>query len=69
MVRGKKNFLPPAQLLLGFGLLFRISDDSMANHVKHRIYHGDVTGTVEPKHPGDAEAEKPRSRTKTRGLT
>ncbi|KAH8662009.1 fibronectin-binding protein A N-terminus-domain-containing protein [Xylariales sp. PMI_506] len=37
MVRGKKNFLPPAQLLLGFGLLFKISEESKAKHVKHRL--------------------------------
>ncbi|ESZ95142.1 putative Nuclear export mediator factor Nemf [Sclerotinia borealis F-4128] len=36
MTRGKKNFLPPAQLLLGFGVLFQISDESKARHVKHR---------------------------------
>ncbi|KFY33917.1 hypothetical protein V494_07215 [Pseudogymnoascus sp. VKM F-4513 (FW-928)] len=36
-VRGKKNFLPPAPLLLGFGVMFHISDESMANHVKHRV--------------------------------
>ncbi len=37
MVRGKKNFLPPAQLLLGFGVIFRISEESKAKHVKHRL--------------------------------
>jgi predicted ribosome quality control (RQC) complex YloA/Tae2 family protein len=37
MVRGKKNFLPPAVLLLGFGVVFQISEESKARHVKHRI--------------------------------
>ena len=37
MVRGKKNFLPPAVLLLGFGVLFVISEESKARHVKHRV--------------------------------
>jgi len=37
MVRGEKNFLPPAQLLLGFGVMFRISEESEARHAKHRI--------------------------------
>lgn len=32
MIRGKKNFLPPSQLLLGFGVLFLISEDSRRNH-------------------------------------
>lgn len=38
MIKGKKNFLPPAQLLLGFAVAFQISDDSKANHHKHRIH-------------------------------
>ena len=37
MIRGKKNFLPPAQLLLGFAVLFHISEESKARHVKHRL--------------------------------
>lgn len=36
-IRGKKNFLPPAQLLLGFGVIFQISEESKANHTKHRV--------------------------------
>ncbi|KAL8692535.1 MAG: hypothetical protein Q9218_002456 [Villophora microphyllina] len=36
-IHGEKNFLPPAQLLLGFGVLFRVSEESMARHLKHRI--------------------------------
>jgi len=41
MISGKKNFLPPAALLLGFGVLFQISEDSKARHNKHRVQ--DVT--------------------------
>ena len=37
IIQGKKNFLPPAQLLLGFGLMFRISEGSKARHLKHRL--------------------------------
>lgn len=36
-VTGDKNFLPPAQLLLGFAVIFQISENSKARHVKHRI--------------------------------
>lgn len=36
-VKGQKNFLPPAQLLLGFGLMFHISEESKARHMKHRV--------------------------------
>ena len=46
MVKGRKNFLPPAQLLLGFAVLFQISEESRANHVKHRLLHvEDFPGT------------------------
>jgi predicted ribosome quality control (RQC) complex YloA/Tae2 family protein len=47
MVRGKKNFLPPAQLLLGFAVLFQISEESKARHVKHRLLDFDVPDTPE----------------------
>ncbi|KAK6436739.1 hypothetical protein LTR95_007063, partial [Oleoguttula sp. CCFEE 5521] len=40
MVRGKKNFLPPSQLLLGFAVMFHISEESKARHVKHRLGNG-----------------------------
>ncbi len=44
MVRGKKNFLPPAQLVLGFGVLWMISEDSKKNHNKHRAGLDGATG-------------------------
>lgn len=37
VIRGKKNFLPPAQLLLGFAVMFLISEESKGKHLKHRI--------------------------------
>ncbi|KAK5050449.1 hypothetical protein LTR84_003730 [Exophiala bonariae] len=37
VIRGHKNLLPPTQLLLGFGVLWLISDESRANHGKHRL--------------------------------
>jgi len=36
MIRGKKNFLPPTTLVYGFGLIWRIADESVANHVNER---------------------------------
>ncbi|KAK7533300.1 uncharacterized protein J3D65DRAFT_661171 [Phyllosticta citribraziliensis] len=39
-IQGKKNFLPPAQLLLGFAVMFQISEESKKNHVKHRVNDG-----------------------------
>ena len=32
MIRGKKNYIPTSQLQLGFGLLFRLDEESAANH-------------------------------------
>eukprot|EP00656_Telonema_subtile_P058592 TRINITY_DN9969_c0_g1_i3.p1 TRINITY_DN9969_c0_g1~~TRINITY_DN9969_c0_g1_i3.p1 ORF type:complete len:905 (-),score=302.40 TRINITY_DN9969_c0_g1_i3:78-2792(-) len=32
MIRGKKNYLPPSRLELGFGLLFSLDESSVANH-------------------------------------
>jgi predicted ribosome quality control (RQC) complex YloA/Tae2 family protein len=40
-VNGKKHFLPPAILLLGFGVIFQISEASKARHVKHRVQDGE----------------------------
>lgn len=36
-IRGQKNFLPPSQLILGFGIMFRVSEESKARHLKHRL--------------------------------
>ncbi|KAL7621337.1 hypothetical protein AAE478_008658 [Parahypoxylon ruwenzoriense] len=52
MVRGKKNFLPPAPLLLGLALMFRISEESKAKHVKHRLY--DLIETIPVKETSTA---------------
>lgn len=45
-IRDQKNFLPPAQLLLGFGLMFRVSEESKARHLKHRV-HDDSSSKAE----------------------
>ncbi|KAG0799249.1 hypothetical protein G6F22_003417 [Rhizopus arrhizus] len=37
MIRGKKNFLPPVQLVYGFGYLFKLDESSIGNHVKNHI--------------------------------
>lgn len=46
-VDGRKNFLPPAQLVIGLGFLFRISDSSKAQHVKHRVDHEEAVYAVD----------------------
>jgi len=44
-IRGQKNYLPPAQLLLGFGVMFQVSEESKARHLKHRVAEEDIIGT------------------------
>ncbi|POS79528.1 hypothetical protein DHEL01_v202088 [Diaporthe helianthi] len=46
MVRGTKNYLPPQPLILGFGFLFKISEQSKGNHIKHRLVDAE-TSTAE----------------------
>ncbi|KAF9584764.1 hypothetical protein BGW38_005269 [Lunasporangiospora selenospora] len=36
MIRGKKNFLPPVQLVYGFGFLFKLDDSSIGAHLNER---------------------------------
>lgn len=58
-VKGKKNFLPPAVLLLGFGVMFRISEQSKAKHLKHRVpdANGDAGSAQSMDHQKIATAE------------
>lgn len=44
-IRGQKNYLPPAQLLLGFGVMFQVSEESKARHLKHRVADENIVGT------------------------
>ncbi|KAK6036407.1 hypothetical protein COOONC_26088 [Cooperia oncophora] len=51
MIRGKKNFMPASPLVLGFGILFRLDEESVANRRQKMAVH-DVdssTKTVETK--------------------
>lgn len=36
MIRGKKNYLPPCQLVMGLGFLFRLEESSIARHKDER---------------------------------
>lgn len=42
MVRGKKNFLPPSQLVYGFALMFRVDESCIASHVNERKVREDL---------------------------
>lgn len=56
VIRGPKNFLPPAQLLLGFGIMFKVSEESKMRHLRHRIQDPMAsTASISPK---DAETEE-----------
>ena len=37
VIQGQKNYLPPAQLLLGVGIMFKVSEESKMRHLRHRI--------------------------------
>lgn len=41
MIRGKKNFLPPHPLIMGFGLLFRVDESSLGLHLNERRVRGE----------------------------
>lgn len=36
MIRGKKNYLPPCQLIMGLGFLFRLEESSIERHLGER---------------------------------
>ena len=40
MIRGKKNFLPPATLIMGFGFLFKLEESSIERHKGERKIRG-----------------------------
>jgi hypothetical protein len=39
MIRGRKHFLPSVQLVMGFGFLFRLADESIDAHRGDRVSH------------------------------
>ena len=40
MIYGKKNFLPPMQLEMGFGIMFRLEDSCVPKHLNDRRDRG-----------------------------
>ncbi|XP_004229033.1 uncharacterized protein [Solanum lycopersicum] len=53
MIRGKKNFLPPHPLVMGFGILFRMDESSLGFHLNERRVRGEEEGL------NDAEQGEP----------
>lgn len=37
MIRGKKNFIPQTALVFGFGILYKLEEESVARHKNDRI--------------------------------
>ncbi|KAK2643714.1 hypothetical protein Ddye_018909 [Dipteronia dyeriana] len=64
MIRGKKNFLPPHPLIMGFGLLFRLDESSLGSHLNERRIRGEEEGMDDVEDSGsikensDSESEK-----------
>jgi len=36
MIRGKKNYLPPSSLVMGFSVMYKLDESSIANHINDR---------------------------------
>ncbi|GAB4824054.1 hypothetical protein N2152v2_011100 [Parachlorella kessleri] len=51
MIRGKKNYLPPQPLVMGFGFMFRLEESCVAAHVGERAPRL-LEGEEEPGNPG-----------------
>ncbi|KAJ7980438.1 Nuclear export mediator factor NEMF-like protein [Quillaja saponaria] len=64
MIRGKKNFLPPHPLIMGFGLLFRLDESSLGSHLNERKVRGEEEAINDydehgpPEEKSDSESEK-----------
>ncbi|XP_059280841.1 uncharacterized protein LOC132034482 [Lycium ferocissimum] len=56
MIRGRKNFLPPVPLVMGFGILFRLDESSLGFHLNERRVRGEEEGE---EGLNDAEQSEP----------
>lgn len=59
-VSGKKNYLPPAQLVLGYGVLWMVDEDGRKRHGRHRMEEGEkaVPDAVEGKQQVEDEGRE-----------
>ncbi|KAF1838412.1 hypothetical protein BDW02DRAFT_413874 [Decorospora gaudefroyi] len=62
-ITGKKEFLPPAQLVVGLAVMFEISESSKANHQKHRIQETAVSAAEMVAEPADEPRTTEASKT------
>ncbi|ORX62000.1 hypothetical protein DM01DRAFT_1331468 [Hesseltinella vesiculosa] len=57
MIRGKKNYLPPVQLVYGYGYLFKLDETSIGNHVHERQKYGTNEDDDVPATPTDDQLD------------
>lgn len=59
VIRGKKNFLDPTQLVMGLAFLFKVDESSIENHKGERAVRGleDISDSVGDKQPANAKNE------------
>lgn len=58
MIRGKKNFLPPAQLTMGLSFLFRLEESSVERHKSERrvkTLNEDIDNSLQIENEQDEE--------------
>tara|TARA_R110002003_G_scaffold391_5_gene19465 strand:+ start:6454 stop:9567 length:3114 start_codon:yes stop_codon:yes gene_type:complete len=65
-IKGKKEYLPPAQLIVGLAVMFEISEASKARHNKHRVLDG-VNISAAEMAPEATEEVKPSQDSKEAG--
>ncbi|XP_033115879.1 nuclear export mediator factor NEMF-like isoform X2 [Anneissia japonica] len=59
MIRGKKNYLPPTHLMMGFGFMFKIDESSVFRHKDERkIRCGEDEESIATESVGDEEELK-----------
>ncbi|TRX88485.1 hypothetical protein FHL15_010600 [Xylaria flabelliformis] len=63
MVRGKKNFLPASQLIMGFALMFKVSEESKGKHVRHRLYDTPTLSGIQSEAPATSTDAAPANTT------
>lgn len=66
MIRGKKNFLPPHPLIMGFGLLFRVDESSLGLHLNERRVRGEDEASNVLKENGDTKVSDSESDDETK---
>eukprot|EP00111_Clytia_hemisphaerica_P007746 TCONS_00022497-protein len=61
MIRGKKNYLPPSHLVMGFSVMFKLEESSIPNHVNDRrvrTIEDDVASQVSEADTGTIDEEQ-----------